>query len=64
MAFGPALADGRHLLLATNDNDFNAAQDAKFYAFAIDTAELPGFEARDIAPRADGSCTAENDKTE
>jgi hypothetical protein len=40
LAFGPDLEDGRHLLIVTNDNDFNQAQGSKFFAFAIDQGDL------------------------
>ncbi len=49
IAFGPDLPDGRHLLIATNDNDFLAANANRFFAFAIDGADLPGFQAQQIA---------------
>jgi hypothetical protein len=49
-AWGPDLADGRHLLLATNDNDFvqpGGAAGSGFpnyiWAFAVDAADVPGF---------------------
>jgi Esterase-like activity of phytase len=40
LAFGPDLDDGRHLLIVTNDNDFNPAQASRFFAFAIDQGDL------------------------
>lgn len=40
LAFGPDLDDGRHLLIITNDNDFNQAQPSRFFAFAIDRSDL------------------------
>lgn len=52
LAFGPDLPGGRHLLIVTNDNDFNAAQDSRIFAFAIDRTDLPGFQAQQIAPGA------------
>lgn len=54
LAFGPNLPDGRHLLIVTNDNDFNANQDSKFFAFAIDHADLPNYQPQRIAHR--GGC--------
>lgn len=51
LAFGQDLADGRHTLWITNDNDFDAANagDNKFYVFAVDAASLPTFQAQSIA---------------
>jgi hypothetical protein len=51
LAFGQDLADGRHTLWITNDNDFDAANagDNKFYVFAVDAASLPSFQAQSIA---------------
>ena len=50
LAFGDDLADGRHTLWVTNDNDFDVANagDNKFFVFAIDAADLPGFQAQSI----------------
>jgi len=53
-AWGPDLPDGRHLLLATNDNDF--AQSAirgypnYIFAFAVDPADVPGFQPESFVP--------------
>lgn len=44
LAFGPDLPDGRRLLLVTVDNDFVAEVPFRVLAFAIDKADLPGFE--------------------
>lgn len=45
LAFGPDLADGRHTLIVTNDNDFlgmvSPLVDNNFYVFAFDTIDLP-----------------------
>ena len=49
LAFGPDLADGRHLLVVTTDNDFVASRPSLFYAFAVDPADLPGFEPQALA---------------
>lgn len=49
LAFGPDLEDGRHLLLVVNDNDFVASLPTRFFAFAIDHFELPGFQAQDVS---------------
>jgi hypothetical protein len=46
VAFGPDLADGRHTLIVTNDNDFLGATNNNFYVFAIDKNEL------DFVPQA------------
>jgi hypothetical protein len=48
-AFGPDLPDGRKLLLVTNDDDFGPSSFQPVYpnyimAFAIDAADLPGFQ--------------------
>lgn len=53
LAFGPDLADGRHLLIVTNDNDFDAAVDSKLFAFAIDHIDLPNYQAQQIGHRGD-----------
>ena len=53
LAFGPDLADGRHLLIVSSDNDFLPSQPSLFYAFAVHPSDLPGFEAQDIRL---GSC--------
>ena len=47
LAFGPDLADGRHTLIVTNDNDFLAAPN-NFYVFAIDKGDLD-YVAQSIA---------------
>ncbi len=49
-AWGPDLPDGRHLLLATNDNDFTQPGDTGYrpdyiFAFAVDPSSAPGFVA-------------------
>jgi len=44
LAFGPDLPDGRRLLIVTTDNDLKADEPSQFWAFAIDAADLPGFE--------------------
>lgn len=48
LAFGPDLADGRHLLIVSHDNDFVAANSSKFYAFAVPEAQLPTFEPQAV----------------
>lgn len=48
LAFGPNLPDGRRLLIVTNDNDFNAGLDSKFFVFAIDPADLPNYQVQQI----------------
>ncbi|HTU20600.1 MAG TPA: esterase-like activity of phytase family protein [Gemmataceae bacterium] len=40
LAFGPDLPDGRHLLLVTTDNDFDAKEPTHLFAFAIDRGDL------------------------
>jgi hypothetical protein len=44
-AFGPDLPDGRHLLLATNDNDFADTFPNYVFAFAVDAKALSQFQA-------------------
>lgn len=44
IGFGPDLPDGRHLLLASSDNDCNATQPSLIFAFAIDPTDLPDFQ--------------------
>ncbi|HUO10520.1 MAG TPA: esterase-like activity of phytase family protein [Phycisphaerae bacterium] len=48
-AWGPDLPDGRHLLLATNDNDFAQPGTVPGYAnyifaFAVDSSDVPNFQ--------------------
>jgi hypothetical protein len=50
LAFGPDLADGRHVLLVSSDNDFSAATPTYLFAFAIPTGSLPGFQPQVIVP--------------
>ena len=50
LAIGPDLADGRHLLLVTSDNDFAAGNPSRFFAFALDRSDLPGFQAQQVVP--------------
>lgn len=50
LAFGPDLPDGRHLLLVATDNDFAATNPTRFFAFALDQSDLPGFQAQQIVP--------------
>jgi hypothetical protein len=40
LAWGPDLADGRHLLYVISDNDLSLVNATQIYAFAIDDAEL------------------------
>jgi hypothetical protein len=54
-AWGPDLPDGRHLLLATNDNDFTQPGDPNYlpkyiFAFAVDPSDVPNFVAATYAP--------------
>jgi hypothetical protein len=60
-AWGPDLPDGRHLLLATNDNDFaqqSLGGPAGFpdyiFAFAVDPSDVPGFQAESFVPEPAG----------
>jgi|GEM_PF-279800 len=57
--FGPDLPDGRHLLLATNDNDFVQPGGAAgkgypnyIFAFAVDSTSVPGFVPESFSPTA------------
>ena len=51
LAFGPDLADGRHLLLISTDNDFRPGEPSRLFAFAIDRSALPGYEPQQfVAP--------------
>lgn len=43
-AFGPDLPDGRHLLLATNDNDYSDSYPDYIFAFAVSQGALPEFQ--------------------
>ena len=43
LAFAPDLADGRHVLLVTTDNDYIAEKPTQIWAFAIDPKSLPGY---------------------
>ena len=40
LAWGPDLADGRHLLYVITDNDLSLVNPTQIYAFAVDDAEL------------------------
>ena len=50
LAFGPDLADGRHLLVVTTDNDFVPTQPSLFFAFGVDASDLPGFVPQHLDP--------------
>ncbi|HEX4144927.1 MAG TPA: esterase-like activity of phytase family protein [Pirellulales bacterium] len=52
LAFGPDLADGRHLLLVSTDNDFRPGQASLLFAFAIDRSALPGYEPQQFVTPA------------
>lgn len=43
LAFGPDLADGRHFLLVTSDNDFEPKTPTRLFGFAVDRDDLPGY---------------------
>jgi phytase-like protein/flagellar hook capping protein FlgD len=57
ITFGPDLADGRHLLIVSADNDFKASIANWFFAFAVDPADLPGFVPQSIVPIVDATVT-------
>ena len=44
LAFGPELADGRHILIVSIDNDFRPEVPNTLWAFAVDRALLPDFQ--------------------
>jgi hypothetical protein len=54
LAFGPDLPDGRRLLLVTVDNDFLPDQPLRVYAFAIDRADLPGYQPQQFSTSSTG----------
>jgi hypothetical protein len=43
LAFGPDRADGKHVLVITNDNDAAATEPNRFYVFIVAPAALPTF---------------------
>jgi hypothetical protein len=61
MAFGPDLKDGRHVLIVTNDNDFFANQPNRFFVFAVDHLDLPGFQPQEFSRRFSRECLAHGD---
>jgi hypothetical protein len=61
LAFGPDLPDGRHLLLATTDNDFNPAEPTWVYAFAVDREALPHLRAQVIVGGEQGRARTESE---
>ena len=54
MAFGPDLEDGRLLLVLSSDNDFSATENTRYFAFALDRAELPDYQPQKIASTPHG----------
>ena len=60
LAFGPDLEDGRHVLIVTSDNDFNASQPSRFFVFAIDRFDLPAFQPQAFARRHSRECHHEH----
>jgi hypothetical protein len=44
LAFGPDLEDGRHSLIVGVDNDFSRTLPNRLWAFAVDPADVPGFQ--------------------
>jgi hypothetical protein len=44
LTFGPLLEDGRLMLILSTDNDFSKTENTRFFAFAIDPAELPDYQ--------------------
>ncbi len=53
LSWAPDLADGRHVLLVSVDNDLIATTPSTLYAFAIDPAALPGLEPQVLSPAID-----------
>lgn len=49
MTFGPPLEDGRQLLIIGSDNDFSSREATRFFAFAIDPGDLPGYQPQRVA---------------
>jgi hypothetical protein len=50
LAFGPDLADGRHLLLVSCDNDFQPTVATKIVAIAIQASRLPDYQPQILRP--------------
>src|SRR5262249_25103769 len=40
LCFGPDLATGRHMVIVTTDNDYQAEQPTQIYAFSVDAKDL------------------------
>lgn len=53
LTFGPDLGDGRHLLIASADNDFAQDRASRFLAFAVDPGDLPRYQP--LNPAGTGS---------
>ena len=64
LAFGPDLADGRHRLLVATDNDFEATQPTRIFAFAIDGFELPGFQTQQVHAEHSRECRKDKDDSD
>ena len=50
LAFGPALSDGRHLLLISADNDFIATIPFSVFVFSFGKSDLPGLKSVQSSP--------------
>jgi hypothetical protein len=50
LTFGPDFRDGRHLLLVSCDNDFNASTATEIMAFAVMPHALPSFQRQTLIP--------------
>lgn len=57
LTFANDLADGRHVLLITSDNDLSSINPSRIFAFAIDRDTLPEYEAQRVAPEPGTLCT-------
>jgi hypothetical protein len=53
LAWAPDLADGRHVLLVSVDNDLVATTPSTMWAFAVEPAALPGLERQQLSPVVD-----------
>lgn len=57
ITFGPDLEDGRRLLIASSDNDFSRELASRFWAFAVDPADLPGYQPAAWKSRNASACS-------
>ena len=57
LTFGPDLGDGRHLLIASADNDFAGDRASRFLAFAVDPADLPRYQTHSAGKGPNQACS-------